>query len=145
MSDSGNALRGVHSRRQVRSGGEDDSESKEGSRDEGADHRHASAHQTLEAERATPRERDAEVRASHEASVAEAAAAETQLTDLGRLADTQSEQLKDLQQQRDVATATLETLRRTLDTTRHAAAERLSTALKEREAADAQYRATEAR
>lgn len=112
---------------------------------EGADHRHAAAHQTLEAERAALRERDAEIRASRDAAVAEAAAAETRLADLRRLADTQSDQVKDLQQQRDVATAALETLQRTLETTRHAAAERLSTALKEREAADIQYRATEAR
>lgn len=112
---------------------------------ESAGQQYAAAHQLLEGERHALVKREAQAAADCAAALERAAAAEARLVDLRRLADAQADQVKDLQQQRDAAITASDLLQRTLEATQHSDAERLSAVLRDREAADSQYRAAEAR
>lgn len=112
---------------------------------ERASQQYAAAHQVLEGERRALVEREAQATADRAAALDQAAAAEARLVDLNRLADAQADQVKDLQQQRDAAITASDVLQRTLEATQQSGAERLSAVLRDREAADSQYRAAEAR
>jgi hypothetical protein len=103
------------------------------------------AYQRLETDRMALAERERRALADRTAALEQAAAAEARLADLHRLTDVQARQINDLQQQRDGAVADRDAIQRALEGQQQSAAERLAAVLREREAADHQYRTTEAR